>query len=320
MFAQDLAVEARGLRKRYDEFEAVRGVDLAIRRGECFGLLGPNGAGKSTTMKMIYGRTPITEGELRVLGLDARTRMREIKARIGVVPQEDNLDPDFTVIQNLLIYGRYFGLPRRTALERAERLLAFVGLSERRDAKVDKLSGGMKRRLVIARALMNEPELVILDEPTTGLDPQVRQLVWAKMRELKSRGVTLILTTHYMEEAARMCDRLVIMDQGRILAEGSPNFLIEHYAGAWTTEVLLPPDRHEEARRALNASDSGVSAIRGTESAEDRLLVYIDLPGAGEAVIQRLREEGLEGYGYFHRPTTLDDIFLRLTGRTLREG
>ncbi|MDI3328293.1 MAG: ATP-binding cassette domain-containing protein [Alicyclobacillaceae bacterium] len=317
---ENLALEARGLRKRYGEFEAVRGIDLAVRRGECFGLLGPNGAGKSTTMKMIYGRTPVTEGELRVLGLDVRTRMREIKARIGVVPQEDNLDPDFTVIQNLLVYGRYFGLPRRTALERAERLLAFVGLSERRDAKVDKLSGGMKRRLVIARGLMNDPELLILDEPTTGLDPQARQLVWAKMRELKAQGVTLLLTTHYMEEAARMCDRLVIMDQGRILAEGSPNRLIEQHAGAWTAEVFLPPDRHEEARKILDGPGENGARVRGTESAEDRFLIYADSPGEAEAAVYRLRKAGLEGAGFFHRPTTLDDIFLRLTGRMLREG
>ncbi|MDI3256985.1 MAG: ABC transporter ATP-binding protein [Kyrpidia sp.] len=323
---KDPAVWARGLTKRYGEFLAVRGVDFAVRRGECFGVLGPNGAGKSTTMKMIYGRTPPTEGKLRILGMDARADMRRIKARIGVVPQEDNLDPDFTVIQNLLVFGRYFGLPRRTAAERAERLLEFVGLAERREARVEKLSGGMKRRLVIARALINDPELLILDEPTTGLDPQARQLVWSKMRELRSRGVTLLLTTHYMEEAARMCDRLVIMDQGRILAEGSPDQLIEEHAGPWTAEILLPPDRHEEARRLLDTGSRDVAggrkreAIRGWESAEDRLLVYTMSAEEARAVGERLRHAGLGGAGFFSRPTTLDDLFLRLTGRTLREG
>ncbi|MBE3553316.1 MAG: ABC transporter ATP-binding protein [Kyrpidia tusciae] len=322
----DPAVRARGLVKQYGHFQAVRGIDLLVRRGECFGVLGPNGAGKSTTMKMIYGRTPPSAGELFVLGMDVRTEMRRIKARIGVVPQEDNLDPDFTVIRNLLVFARYFGLSRRIARERAEQLLDFVGLAERRDSRVDSLSGGMKRRLVIARALINDPELLILDEPTTGLDPQARQLVWSKMRELRTRGVTLLLTTHYMEEAARLCDRLVIMDGGRILAEGSPQGLIEAHAGPWTAEVMLPPAQHQEALRRLEVDTAagvvqiGNRGIRGWESAEDRLLLYTESVEEATAACERLKAMGLGGAGFFSRPTTLDDLFLRLTGRTLREG
>ncbi|BDG59094.1 ABC transporter ATP-binding protein [Caldinitratiruptor microaerophilus] len=233
------AVRARGLVKRYGATLAVAGIDLAIRTGECYGFLGPNGAGKSTTMRMIYGRTPITAGELTVLGLDARSQMRRIKARIGVVPQEDNLDPDFTVLENLVIYGRYFGLSAAVARNRALELLEFVALAGRANQRVDQLSGGMKRRLVIARALIARPELVILDEPTTGLDPQARHLLWDKLRELRAQGVTLLLTTHYMEEATQLCDRVAIIDHGRILAEGRPEDLVAAHPGAANLEDVF---------------------------------------------------------------------------------
>src|ERR671916_892076 len=218
---------ARDLKKSYDGFDAVKGVDFEVRRGECFGFLGPNGAGKTTTMKMIYGAVIPTSGELDVAGLDVRRREREIKRRIGVVPQENNLDDDLKVKENLLVYGRYYDLPRKLAMRRAEELLEFVELTERAQSQVDTLSGGMKRRLLIARALINDPEIVVLDEPTTGLDPQARHLVWDRLRALTVEGKTLVLTTHYMEEAARLCNRLVIMEGGLIIAQGSPAALIE---------------------------------------------------------------------------------------------
>lgn len=225
------AVLARGLTKRYGELTAVDGIDLRIERGECFGFLGPNGAGKSTTMRMIYGRAPLTAGSLHVLGLDVTKDIRAIKARIGVVPQEDNLDPDFTALQNLTVYANYFGLRGKEAVARAHELLAFARLSDKAQAQVDALSGGMKRRLVLARGLINSPELVVLDEPTTGLDPQARHLVWDQLRALKAQGVTLLLTTHYMDEAAKLCDRIAIIDHGRILALDTPAALVEQYGG-----------------------------------------------------------------------------------------
>ena len=226
------AVEASGLTKRYGESVAVDAIDFTIPRGTCFGFLGPNGAGKTSTMKMIYGRSPVTGGTLRVLGLDARTQMRAIKRRIGVVPQEDNLDPDFTVRDNLIVYAGYYGVERAEARRRAADLLDFAGLREKPGVPVDQLSGGQKRRLVIVRALVNRPDLVVLDEPTTGLDPQARRLVWGRLRELLGQGVTLLLTTHYMDEAAELCDHLVVMDHGRILARGAPAELVAAHAGA----------------------------------------------------------------------------------------
>jgi lipooligosaccharide transport system ATP-binding protein len=219
---------ARNLKKSYDGFEAVKGVEFEVKRGECFGFLGPNGAGKTTTMKMIYGAVIPTSGELDVAGLDVRRSEREIKRRIGVVPQENNLDDELKVKENLLVYGRYYDLPRKLALQRADELLDFVQLTEKADSQVEQLSGGMKRRLLIARALINDPEIVVLDEPTTGLDPQARHLVWDRLRALTSEGKTLVLTTHYMEEAARLCDRLVIMEGGLIIAEGSPKLDFGH--------------------------------------------------------------------------------------------
>lgn len=308
------AVAARHLTKRYGELTAVSNLSLEIEPGECFGFLGPNGAGKSTTMKMIYGRTPISSGDLMVLGLDARTQMREIKGRIGVVPQEDNLDPDFTVRENLLIYSHYFGIGRQEAADRAHELMEFVQLGEKATANVDSLSGGMKRRLVIARSLINRPELLILDEPTTGLDPQARHLVWGRLRELKARGVTQILTTHYMDEAAQLCDRLVIMDKGRVLALGSPRELVAKHAGRWVLELRLHPGNHQ---RALAAAGDRVTAH---EAVGDLLLCYAGGQAEAEELPHILREGDIPLISYQARPTTLEDVFLRLTGRTLEEA
>jgi lipooligosaccharide transport system ATP-binding protein len=307
------AVKASDLIKRYGDFTAVNGLDLEIRPGECFGFLGPNGAGKSTTMKMIYGRTPITSGELQVLGLDAKREMRTIKSRIGVIPQEDSLDPDFSVQENLLVYGRYFGLKGAPARQRAQELLEFVQLTEKANTNVEALSGGMKRRLVIARALMNRPELLILDEPSTGLDPQARHLVWSRMRTLKAQGVTLLLTTHYMDEAAQLCDRLVIVDKGRVLALGTPRELVERHAGAWALELRLAPEEHATALQLAERISSGHEAVG------DLLVVYLPGQTEAESLTQELRSSGVPLQGYQARPTTLEDVFLRLAGRTLQE-
>ena len=233
------AVLAHDLRKSYDGRVAVDGIDFAVDPGTCFGFLGPNGAGKTTTMKMIYGLAEVGGGELRVLGMDVVTEPRRVKAHLGVVPQETNLDGEFTVLENLLVQASYFGIPRRDVEARAQELLEFTQLTERAGDKIDTLSGGMKRRLLVARALINEPDIVVLDEPTTGLDPQARLAVWRAMEELKDRGVSLLLTTHYMEEAARLCDRLVIMDLGRIVAEGEPVELIREHQAENLEEVFL---------------------------------------------------------------------------------
>src|SRR5215217_1757065 len=243
--SREATLVARDLKKSYNGFEAVKGVDFEVYRGECFGFLGPNGAGKTTTMKMIYGAVIPTSGELDVAGLDVRRCEREIKRRIGVVPQENNLDDDLMVKENLLVYGRYYDLPRKLALQRAEELLDFVQLTEKADSKVEQLSGGMKRRLLIARALINDPEIVVLAEPTTGLDPQARHLVWDRLFRLKQRGVTLVLTTHYMDEAEQLCDLLVIMDRGRIVAEGSPRALIERYSTREVVELRFNVESQE---------------------------------------------------------------------------
>ncbi len=305
------AVLARRLSKRYGDVLAVNELDLEIQPGECFGFLGPNGAGKSTTMKMMYGRTPITAGELYVLGLDVHRQMRAIKARIGVVPQEDNLDPDFSVLQNLLVYARYFGLAPAVARQRATELLDFVGLSEKAGANVEQLSGGMKRRLVIARSLINQPELLILDEPSTGLDPQARHLVWSRLRELKARGVTQVLTTHYMDEAAQLCDRLVIVDRGAVLALGTPRELIQQHAGPWALELRLEPAHH--------AGVLGLAAVAAHEAVGDLLVCFLPGQAEAEALTDAVRRAGIPLHGYLARPTTLEDVFLRLAGRTLQE-
>ena len=275
---QDTLIRAKGLTKRFGDFTAVDGIDFELRRGEAFGFLGPNGAGKSSTMRMIGCVSPPSGGELTILGLDPVAQGSAIRSRLGVVPQEDTLDIELTVRENLLIYGRYFGLPRALIAERTARLLDFVQLTERADDQVEPLSGGMKRRLTIARSLINEPEILILDEPTTGLDPQARHVVWDRLYRLKQQGVTLILTTHYMDEAEQLCDRLVVMDKGVIAAEGSPRELIERYA---TREVL-------ELRFQLSEQEQAAEKLAGIgdrlELLPDRVLVYAD---DGEAEIGR---------------------------------
>src|SRR5829696_4402128 len=302
---------ARDLKKSYDGFDAVKGVNFEVRRGECFGFLGPNGAGKTTMMKMIYGAVIPTDGELDVAGLDVRRCEREIKRRIGVVPQENNLDDDLMVKENLLVYGRYYDLPRKLALQRAEELLDFVQLTEKADSKVEQLSGGMKRRLLIARALINDPEIVVLDEPTTGLDPQARHLVWDRLRALTSEGKTLVLTTHYMEEAARLCDRLVIMEGGRIITGGTPKNLVEEHV---SPQVLEFRARHDAIEELLSRVESSAEAVERT--GDEVLLVYTE---DADALVAEVRASGVEVENTVHREAGLEDVFLRLTGRRLVE-
>jgi lipooligosaccharide transport system ATP-binding protein len=301
---------ARELKKSYDGFEAVKGVDFEVYRGECYGFLGPNGAGKTTTMKMIYGAVIPTDGELEVAGLDVRRCEREIKRRIGVVPQENNLDDDLKVKENLLVYGRYYDLPRKVAFQRAEELLEFVELTERAESPVDQLSGGMKRRLLIARALINDPEIVVLDEPTTGLDPQARHLVWDRLRALAAEGKTLVLTTHYMEEAARLCDRLVIMEGGLIIAQGSPKELIEEHVSPQVLEFRAGPEELERLRPVVEATADAV------ERTGEALLVFT---ADADTIMDRVRECGVEVENTVYRNAGLEDVFLRLTGRRLIE-
>lgn len=301
-------VTARSLTKRFDGFTAVEAVDFSIRRGEAFGFLGPNGAGKTSTMRMIAAVSPVTDGELRVLDCDPSTDGPEIRSRLGVCPQDNILDMELTVYENLFIYGRYFGISGRELKERIEDLLDFVQLSERRDSKVDPLSGGMKRRLVIARALINEPELLILDEPTTGLDPQARHALWDRLYRLKQRGVTLIITTHYMDEAEQLCDRLVVMDRARIVAQGSPARLIAQHS---TREVV-------ELRFAIGEQELLGDRLDGlakrVEELPDRILLYVD---DGDPVVEAIHERGLHPESIVVRRSTLEDVFLRLTGRRL---
>jgi lipooligosaccharide transport system ATP-binding protein len=308
--SRESTLVARDLKKSYNGFEAVRGVDFAVYRGECFGFLGPNGAGKTTTMKMIYGAVIPTDGELDVAGLDVRRCEREIKRRIGVVPQENNLDDDLMVKENLLVYGRYYDLPRKLALQRAEELLDFVQLTEKAYSKVEQLSGGMKRRLLIARALINDPEIVVLDEPTTGLDPQARHLVWDRLRALTTEGKTLLLTTHYMEEAARLCDRLVIMEGGLIIAEGSPEELVEKHVSPYVLEFRASPEDLERLSPVVEAAADAV------ERSGEALLAFT---ADADALMEEVRASGIEVENTVYRQAGLEDVFLRLTGRRLIE-
>ena len=301
-------VVAVGLTKRFGDFTAVDSVDFAIRRGEAFGFLGPNGAGKTSTMRMIAAVSPISAGRLRVLGMDPGTHGPRIRACLGVVPQTDNLDTELTVYENLYIYGRYFGLRGGILRSRINELLHFVQLAERRDSKVEPLSGGMKRRLTIARGLVNEPELMILDEPTTGLDPQARHAVWDRLYRLKQRGVTQIITTHYMDEAEQLCDRLVVMDRARIVAEGSPAELIATYSTREVVELRFAIGEQE------NVLDRLDGVARRTEVLPDRVLLYAD---DGDRAATRVFERGLNPQSTVVRRSTLEDVFLRLTGRTL---
>jgi lipooligosaccharide transport system ATP-binding protein len=301
-------VLARGLTKRFGEFTAVDAIDVQVYRGEAFGFLGPNGAGKSSTMRMIGCVSPVTGGTLQVLGMDPVTDGPRIRARLGVVPQEDTLDLELTVQENLLIYGRYFGLSRPVIRERAARLLDFLQLSERADSKVEPLSGGMKRRLTIARSLINEPDLMLLDEPTTGLDPQARHALWDRLFRLKQQGVTLVLTTHYMDEAEQLCDRLVVMDKGKIAAEGSPRELIERYSTREVVELRFGPGEHEDMAGKVEGLAERVEVL------PDRLLLYTE---DGDASTAGVHERGLAPVSMLARRSTLEDVFLRVTGRTL---
>ncbi|NBH02397.1 ABC transporter ATP-binding protein [Amycolatopsis sp. SID8362] len=301
-------VQAKALVKRFGGFEAVRGIDVEVRRGEAFGFLGPNGAGKSSTMRMIACVSPRTDGDLRVLGADPEVAGPRIRARLGVVPQQDNLDVELTVRENLLIYGRYFGLSRAAARRKAAELLEFAQLTDRADDKVDPLSGGMKRRLTIARSLVNDPELLLLDEPTTGLDPQARHLLWDRLFRLKAQGTTLIVTTHYMDEAEQLCDRLVVMDHGRIAAEGSPAQLIKRYSTREVVELRFTPGEQAAAAQQVEGLAERVEIL------PDRVLLYSD---DGEAALEHAHARGVRPLSSLVRRSSLEDVFLRLTGRTL---
>ncbi len=299
---------AQGLRKSFGDFEAVKGIDVDVKRGESFGFLGPNGAGKSSTMRMIAAVSPVSGGDLRILGMDPAQDGPSIRARIGVCPQEDTLDTELTVRDNLYVYGRYFGLPRKEVRARVDELLEFVQLNEKRDAMVDDLSGGMKRRLTIARSLINRPEVLLLDEPTTGLDPQARHVVWDRLFRLKQQGVTIVLTTHYMDEAEQLCDRLVVMDKGVIVAEGSPLDLIRAHSTREVAELRFGVGEHEAIAAKVEDLAERVEVL------PDRLLLY---SADGEETIAKVHERGLQPAVTLVRRSTLEDVFLRLTGRTL---
>jgi lipooligosaccharide transport system ATP-binding protein len=304
----ELVVFAHDLAKRFDSFTAVAGIDFTVHAGEVLGFLGPNGAGKTTTIRMITCTSPRTSGTLTVFGMDVSLHPREIKAQTGVAPQDNNLDPDFTVLQNLITYGRYFRLPAREARKRASQLLGFVQLTEKADEAVENLSGGMKRRLILARSLLNRPRLLILDEPTTGLDPQGRRLIWERIRALRQGGITVVLTTHYMEEAEQICDRILIMDHGRIIAEGSPPELIQRHVGGEVLEVVP-----EDASKATFLAE-----IEGRCPYQRLGEKWEIFTPDGAEMLQRLKSRGkLSSYG-IRRPN-LEDVFLRLTGRDLRE-
>ncbi|MEW2377416.1 ABC transporter ATP-binding protein [Micromonospora sp. NPDC047812] len=301
-------IQARALVKRFGDFTAVDGIDVEVRAGEAFGFLGPNGAGKSSTMRMVGCTSPPSGGELRILGMDPVRDGPAIRARLGVCPQLDNLDPELTVQENLTTYARYFGISRRVARARAAELLDFVQLTERADSKVEPLSGGMKRRLTIARALVNEPEIVLLDEPTTGLDPQARHLVWERLFRLKQQGVTLVLTTHYMDEAEQLCDRLVVMDGGRIVAEGSPRALIDRHSTREVVELRFAAESQEAFAGKLDGLGERVEVL------PDRILLYVP---DGDAAVTEVGERGLHPANVLVRRSSLEDVFLHLTGRTL---
>jgi lipooligosaccharide transport system ATP-binding protein len=303
-------IRARRLTKRFGQLTAVDAIDFDVAPGEAFGFLGPNGAGKTSTMRMIGAVSPRTDGELTVLGMDPDAHGPRIRSRLGVVPQEDTLDMELTVFENLLIYGRYFDVSYRETRRRADELLDFVQLNEKRDELVERLSGGMKRRLTIARSLINEPDLALLDEPTTGLDPQARHLVWERLYRLKQRGTTLALTTHYMDEAEQLCDRLVVMDKAKIVAEGSPRSLIERYSTREVLELRFPVGVQETLDDQLEGLGDRV------EQLPDRVLVYTS---DGEAAAVAAHERGLRPETVLVRRSSLEDVFLRLTGRTLVE-
>ena len=305
---REVVIHAKNLTKKYKDFVAVDGIDFEVYRGEAFGLLGPNGAGKSTTMKMISSVSQRTEGELSILGKEPNQKGPEIRAHLGVVPQKDLLDRELKVWENLFVYGRYFGLSRKFLKTKVEELLDFAQLQEKRNSKAEELSGGMQRRLAIARGLVNEPEILMLDEPTTGLDPQARHILWDRLFRLKEQGVTLVITTHYMDEAEQLCDRLVVMDKGKIMAEGSPQELIKKYSSKEVVEVRFGTDKNEEAANKLAGMGERIEVL------PDRILIYAT---HGEQLLSEIVESGMNPITSLVRRSSLEDVFLRLTGRTL---
>ncbi|WP_153503150.1 ABC transporter ATP-binding protein [Cumulibacter manganitolerans] len=308
MSAPPPLIHAENLAKSFGDFAAVKGISFDVAQGESFGFLGPNGAGKSSTMRMVASVSPATHGVLRILGMDPVEHGPQIRARIGVCPQQDTLDTELSVWENLYIYGRYFGLKKRELAPRIDELLDFAQLAEKRDAKVDSLSGGMKRRLTIARSLINDPEILLLDEPTTGLDPQARHVLWDRLYRLKQQGVTLVLTTHYLDEAEQLCDRLVVMDHGEIVAEGSPAALIRQYATREVAEVRFGSDENAHVAERIGDLAGRVEVL------PDRVLLYVD---DGEAALEEIANRGLHPRSSLVRRSSLEDVFLRLTGRTL---
>ncbi|QKJ24842.1 ABC transporter ATP-binding protein [Aquiluna borgnonia] len=305
---REAVIRARGLTKKYKDFVAVNGIDFEVYRGESFGLLGPNGAGKSTTMKMITSVSQRTGGELSILGKEPNTHGPEIRAHLGVVPQKDMLDRELRVWENLLTYGRYFGLSRKWLKSKVDELLEFAQLTEKRNEKADDLSGGMQRRLAIARGLVNEPEILLLDEPTTGLDPQARHILWDRLFRLKEQGVTLVITTHYMDEAEQLCDRLIVMDKGQIMAEGTPAQLIKDYSSKEVVELRFGTDKNEGVAEQLKGKGDRLELL------PDRILIYTE---QGEKLLGEIIESGLHPITSLVRRSSLEDVFLRLTGRTL---
>ena len=301
-------IVAKGLTKIYGEFRAVDGIDFEVRRGESFGILGPNGAGKSTTMKMVAAVSKRTDGELTILGKDPNHKGPEIRAHLGVVPQKDLLDRELKAWENLYIYGRYFGLSKKFLKPKVEEMLAFAQLEDKRNSKVEEMSGGMQRRLAIARGLINEPEILLLDEPTTGLDPQARHVLWDRLFRLKENGVTTVITTHYMDEAEQLCDRLVVMDKGKIMAEGTPASLIKDYSSKEVLEVRFGTDRNEATAPQL------ASIAERIEVLPDRILLYVE---DGDAALEKIHTMGLRPITSLVRRSSLEDVFLRLTGRSL---
>ena len=312
MFAKDseVVIRAKNLTKKYKDFVAVDGIDFEVKRGESFGLLGPNGAGKSTTMKMISSVSQRTGGELTILGKEPNTHGPEIRAHLGVVPQKDLLDRELKAWENLFTYGRYFGLSRKFLKQKVEELLELAQLTEKRNSKADDLSGGMQRRLAIARGLVNEPEILMLDEPTTGLDPQARHILWDRLFRLKEQGVTLVITTHYMDEAEQLCDRLIVMDKGKIMAEGSPAALIKQYSSKEVVEVRFGTDKNEKFAPQLEELADRIEVL------PDRILLYTE---KGEELLTKIVDAGLHPMTSLVRRSSLEDVFLRLTGRTLVE-
>lgn len=312
MFAKDseVVIRAKNLTKKYKDFVAVDGIDFEVKRGESFGLLGPNGAGKSTTMKMISSVSQRTDGELTILGKEPNTHGPEIRAHLGVVPQKDLLDRELKAWENLFTYGRYFGLSRKFLKQKVEELLEFAQLTEKRNSKADDLSGGMQRRLAIARGLVNEPEILMLDEPTTGLDPQARHILWDRLFRLKEQGVTLVITTHYMDEAEQLCDRLIVMDKGKIMAEGSPSALIKEYSSKEVVEVRFGTDKNEKFAPQLEKLADRIEVL------PDRILLYTE---KGEELLTKIVDAGLHPMTSLVRRSSLEDVFLRLTGRSLVE-